>query len=133
MSAIPIDAIPFARLMGVEILEASKDKARARLPVTADLCTLGGTLHGGAAMAFADTLGAIGGYLALPAGATGTTTLESKTNFLGPAPQGGAVIGETTPIHRGKRTSVWQTRIETEAGKPVALVIQTQMALFPSS
>ncbi len=132
MSAIPIDAIPFARLMGVEILEASKDKVRARLSVTADLCTLGGTLHGGAAMAFADTLGAIGGYLALPAGATGTTTLESKTNFLGPAPQGGAVIGETTPIHRGKRTSVWQTRIETEAGKPVALVIQTQMALFPS-
>ena len=133
MRAIPIDAIPFARLMGVEILEASTDQARARLPVTADLCTLGGTLHGGAAMAFADTLGAIGGYLALPAGATGTTTLESKTNFLGPAPQGGAVIGETTPIHRGKRTSVWQTRIETEAGKPVALVIQTQMALFPSS
>ncbi len=132
MSAIPIDAIPFARLMGVEILEASKDKVRARLSVTADLCTLGGTLHGGAAMAFADTLGAIGGYLALPAGATGTTTLESKTNFLGPAPQGGAVIGETTPVHRGKRTSVWQTRIETEAGKPVALVIQTQMALFPS-
>ena len=132
MSAIPIETIPFARLMGVEILEASKDKVRARLPVTADLCTLGGTLHGGAAMAFADTLGAIGGYLALPAGATGTTTLESKTNFLGPAPQGSAVIGETTPIHRGKRTSVWQTRIETEAGKPVALVIQTQMALFPS-
>lgn len=132
MSAIPIDAIPFARLMGVEILEASKDKVRARLPVTADLCTSGGTLHGGAAMAFADTLGAIGGYLALPAGATGTTTLESNTNFLGPAPHGSAVIGETTPIHRGKRTSVWQTRIETEAGKPVALVIQTQMALFPS-
>ena len=132
MSAIPIDAIPFARLMGVEILEASKDKVRARLSVAADLCTSGGTLHGGAAMAFADTLGAIGGYLALPAGATGTTTLESKTNFLGPAPQGGAVIGETTPIHRGKRTSVWQTRIETEAGKPVALVIQTQMALFQS-
>ena len=86
-------------------------------------------LHGGASMAFADSLGAIGGYLALPQGATGTTTLESKTNFLGAAPQGSTVIGETTPVHRGKRTSVWQTMIRTEDGKPVALIIQTQMAL----
>ncbi len=124
-------AMPFATLMGVRVLEASPDLVRAELMVRDELCTAGGVLHGGAAMAFADSLGAIGGYLSLPQGAIGTTTIESKTNFLGAAKAGAAVIGETTPVHRGKRTSVWQTRISAANGKPVALVIQTQMALFP--
>jgi uncharacterized protein (TIGR00369 family) len=80
-------------------------------------------------MAFADTLGAIGGFLALPEGAAGTTTLESKTNFLAAAKEGTTVTGEATPVHRGRRTSVWRTDIAREDGKLVALVIQTQMAI----
>jgi 1,4-dihydroxy-2-naphthoyl-CoA hydrolase len=122
------DTMPFARLMGVKVLEATAEKIVAEMAVRDDLCTSGGILHGGAAMAFADSLGAIGAFLSLPKGATGTTTIESKTNFLGGAKSGVTVRGETTPVHRGKRTSVWQTRI-TADGKPVALVIQTQMVL----
>ncbi|MBI1188244.1 MAG: hotdog fold thioesterase [Alphaproteobacteria bacterium] len=129
MTAFDISIIPFAKTMGVVVLEASRDKVVGALAVTREMCTTGGTLHGGASMAFADSLGAIAGYLALPEGATGTTTLESKTNFLGAAKAGTTVTGETTPVHRGRRTSVWQTRITGEDGKPVALVIQTQMAL----
>ena len=126
------DTMPFAKLMGVTVLEASPEKIVAELVVRDELCTSGGILHGGAAMAFADSLGAIGAFLSLPEGAVGTTTIESKTNFLGAAMAGATVRGETAPVHRGKRTSVWQTRIATAEGKPVALVIQTQMVLFPT-
>jgi uncharacterized protein (TIGR00369 family) len=98
------------------------------MAVRADLCTSGGILHGGAYMAFADALGAIGGVLNLPPGAR-TTTLESKTNFLGAAPVGSTVEAETTPLHVGRRSSVWQTRITNADGKLLALVIQTQMTL----
>ncbi len=129
MTQLDVGMLPFAQLMGVEILEASADRVRGKLLVRADLCTAGHILHGGAIMAFADTLGAVGGYLALPQGATGTTTLESKTNFLRGAKEGTIVTGETTPVHRGRRTSVWRTDIIGEDGKPVALVLQTQMAL----
>jgi 1,4-dihydroxy-2-naphthoyl-CoA hydrolase len=127
------ETMPFSKLMGVKVLEASSEKIIGELLVSDDLCTAGGVLHGGAAMAFADSLGAIGAFLSLPEGATGTTTIESKTNFLGAAKSGVTIHAETTPVHRGKRTSVWQTRITTSDGKPVALVIQTQMALFPPS
>jgi uncharacterized protein (TIGR00369 family) len=122
------DTMPFAKLMGVSVLEATAEKIVGELIVRDDLCTSGGILHGGAAMALADSLGAIGAFLSLPEGAAGTTTIESKTNFLGAAKSGATVRAETTPLHRGKRTSVWQTRI-TADGKPVALVIQTQMVL----
>lgn len=122
--------MPFATMMGVEVEEATPDRVVGKLLVRDDLCTAGGILHGGAIMAFADSLGAIGGFLSLPEGAIGTTTLESKTNFLGGAKAGKIVRGETTPVHQGKRTSVWQTKITSEDGKAVALVIQTQMALF---
>ncbi len=129
MSDNRADRMPFAKLMGVVITEASAEGARGELVVRPDLCTTGGILHGGAIMAFADSLGAAAGFSALPEGASGTTTIESKTNFLGAAKVGITVRGVTTPVHRGRRTSVWQTRIATEDGKPVALVIQTQMAL----
>lgn len=123
------DSMPFSALMGVEVTDATKTKVLGRMVVRADLCTAGGILHGGAIMAFADALGAVGGFLNLEPGAR-TTTLESKTNFLGSAPEGAVVIGETTPAHIGKRTSVWHTRITREAdGKPVALVTQTQMVV----
>jgi 1,4-dihydroxy-2-naphthoyl-CoA hydrolase len=123
------DTMPFAKLMGVKVLEASADRIVAELTVRDHLCTSGGILHGGAAMAFADSLGAIGAFLSLPEGAIGTTTIESKTNFLGAAKAGSTIRAETTPVHRGRRTSVWQTRITTAEGKPVALVLQTQMVL----
>jgi len=129
MTAISADIIPFAKTMGVEIIEASADRVVGKLLVRPDLCTTGGTLHGGAVMALADSLGAIGAYFALPQGAAGTTTLESKTNFIGAAKGGTTVAAESTPVHRGKRTSVWQTKITSEDGKAVALVIQTQMVL----
>ncbi|HMO42433.1 MAG TPA: PaaI family thioesterase [Phenylobacterium sp.] len=120
--------MPFADLMGVEITARAKDRVAGRLVVREDLCTAGGILHGGAFMAFADALGAIGGFLNLPPGAR-TTTLESKTNFLGSAKVGTTVIGEATPLHIGRRSSVWQTRITSPEGKLLALVLQTQMTV----
>jgi uncharacterized protein (TIGR00369 family) len=125
------DTMPFSKLMGVEIAEANAARVVGALLVRDDLCTAGGILHGGAIMAFADALGAVGAFMTLPAGATGTTTIESKTNFLGAARAGTLVRGEASPIHAGRRTSVWQTRITADNDKPVAIVIQTQLALFP--
>ncbi len=124
--------LPFAELLGIRYLSAAKDRVTAELMVRDDLCTRPAVLHGGAIMAFADTLGAAATILNLPEGA-GTTTIESKTNFLAPAPAGSKVIGETTPIHRGKRTMVWQTRVTTPAGRTVAVVIQTQMVIEPNA
>ena len=123
-----MDPLPFAKLLGIEIVSATPEKVIARMLVREELCTRPAVLHGGAAMAFADNLGAIATILNLPEGA-GTTTIESKTNFLAPAPVGSTVVGECTPIHRGKRTMVWQTRISTEQGRLVALVTQTQLVL----
>src|SRR5215813_5758819 len=105
------DHMPFAQLMGLKVLEASSQRVVAELVVRDDLCTTGGRMHGGALMAFADTLGGIGGFLALPEGAKATTTIESKTNFLGAAVAGSTVRAETIPVHIGGRTSVWQTKI----------------------
>ncbi|HEX3886533.1 MAG TPA: PaaI family thioesterase [Phenylobacterium sp.] len=120
--------MPFSDLMGVEIVTREKDRVVGRMTVREDLCTAGGILHGGAYMAFADALGAIGGVLNLPPGAR-TTTLESKTNFLRGAPVGSVVTGEATPLHIGRRSSVWQTRITNPEGKLMALVTQTQMTV----
>jgi 1,4-dihydroxy-2-naphthoyl-CoA hydrolase len=123
-----MDPLPFAKLLGIEIVSATPDKVTARMLVRDELCTRPAVLHGGAAMAFADNLGAIATVLNLPEGA-GTTTIESKTNFVAPAPAGTIVTAECTPVHRGKRTMVWQTRISTEQGRLVALVTQTQLVL----
>ncbi len=120
--------MPLAKLLGVEFVSAAPDRVAARLTVREDLCTIPAVLHGGAVMAFADTLGGAATILNLKEG-TWTTTIESKTNFLAPAPAGTVVTGECTPVHRGKRTMVWQTRITTAEGKLVALVTQTQMVL----
>jgi uncharacterized protein (TIGR00369 family) len=120
--------LPFATLLGIEFKSATAERVVAEMPVRAEVCTRPQVLHGGAIMAFADTLGAIGTIVNLPEGAS-TTTIESKTNFIGPAPLGTRVIGEATPLHRGRRTMVWQTRITTPEGKLVALVTQTQMVL----
>jgi uncharacterized protein (TIGR00369 family) len=122
------DGQPLARTLGIEIVEASKTIVRGRLKVRPEICTSGHILHGGAIMAFADTLGATGAYLNLPQGA-GTTTIESKTNFIGGAKEGTTVTAESTPLHVGRRTSVWQTKITREDGKLVAVVTQSQMVL----
>jgi 1,4-dihydroxy-2-naphthoyl-CoA hydrolase len=120
--------LPFAELLGIQFVSASPERIVAEMTVRADLCTIPAVLHGGAIMAFADTLGAMGAIVNLPQGA-GTTTVESKTNFVAPAPVGTRVIGETTSIHRGRRTMIWQTRISTPEGRLVALVTQTQLVL----
>ncbi len=122
--------LPFAKLLGIEFLTASKERVTAAMLVRPDLCTVSSVIHGGAVMAFADTLGAAGTVLNLPEGA-GTTTIESKTNFLAAAPAGQKVLGEATPVHIGRRTMVWQTKITLENGRSVALVTQTQMVLEP--
>jgi 1,4-dihydroxy-2-naphthoyl-CoA hydrolase len=120
--------MPFGDLLGIEVLVRDKTRVVGRMRVRPELCTGGNICHGGAYMAFADSLGAIGGFLNLPPGAR-TTTLESKTNFLGAAPEGATITGEATPLHVGRRSSVWQTRITNEAGKLLALVTQTQLTI----
>jgi uncharacterized protein (TIGR00369 family) len=129
MSSNLADTMPFSKLMGVHIVEADKSGVKGELTVRSDLCTAGNIMHGGAIMAFADALGAVGAFLNLPEGAKGTTTIESKTNFLGAAPQGETVTAIATPVSIGRRLSVWQTHIARSDGKAVALVTQTQMVL----
>jgi 1,4-dihydroxy-2-naphthoyl-CoA hydrolase len=121
--------MPFAELKGVTFTEADRDRVVARMQVRPDLCTLNHVIHGGALMAFADSVGAAATIINLPDDAKGTTTLESKTNFVGAAREGTTVIATATPVHRGRRTQIWQTRLESEDGKLVALVTQTQMVL----
>lgn len=128
LAKIKAHALPFANLLGIEYVSAEPDKIVAALYVRNELCTLPAVLHGGAVMAFADTLGAVATILNLPEGKH-TTTIESKTNFVSPAPVGTRITGECSPVHRGKRTMVWQTRILSEEGRLVALVTQTQMVL----
>jgi 1,4-dihydroxy-2-naphthoyl-CoA hydrolase len=117
-------------LLGIEFTDVTPDKVIAQLAVRRDLCTVGDNLHGGAIMAFADTLGAVAAILNMPQG-SGTTTIESKTNFIGGAPAGSRVIGESVPVHKGRTTVVCQTTIRSEAGKLVALVTQTQLVIAP--
>lgn len=124
--------LPLSDLIGVRYTSASRDKVTGEVEVRADLCTEPAVLHGGAIMAFADTLGAAATVLNLPEGCW-TTTVESKTNFISAAPAGSKVTGEATPIHRGRQTMVWQTRIVREDGRLVALTTQTQLVLEPRS
>jgi len=126
------DIMPFAKLMGVRILEATPQKVTTELFVREDLCTTNSILHGGAVMAFADSVGALATMLNLPHGA-GTTTIESKTNFLGAVKAGETARAECTPVHIGRATMVWQTRVLRPDGKLAALVTQTQMVLQPRS
>ncbi len=128
MNTLP--ELPLARLMGIEIEELTPDRVRARLPVKPALCTIPAVLHGGAMMAFADTLGALATVANLKDGAT-TTTIESKTNFFAAIPAGEVALAETTPLHRGRTTMAWQTRITRADGKLAAVITQTQLVLAP--
>jgi len=117
-----------AETLGIRFVEASSDRVVAELSYRGPLTTVGGALHGGTLMALADTVGATATMLNLPPGA-GTTTIESKTNFLA-AGRAGTVRAEATPLHRGKRTMVWQTRVTDESGRLLSLTVQTQMVLI---
>jgi uncharacterized protein (TIGR00369 family) len=116
-----------AETLGIRFVEVGKERVIAELAHRPPLTTVGGALHGGTLMAFADTVGAAATFLNLPAGAS-TTTLESKTNFFS-AGRGGTVRAESIPLHRGRRTMVWQTRITDESGRLLSMTIQTQMVL----
>ncbi|MFM9888594.1 MAG: PaaI family thioesterase [Burkholderiales bacterium] len=118
----------FPGLMGLKLVEVTPERVIATMEVRPDLCTTGSVLHGGALMAFADTLGAVGTFVNLPKGAR-TTTVDSSTKFIGAAPAGSTVTGECTAFHRGRTTMVWQTVIKSQAGKVCGVVTQTQIVL----
>jgi 1,4-dihydroxy-2-naphthoyl-CoA hydrolase len=118
----------FPGLMGMQLTEVNQERVVGTLKVRPDLCTVGNTVHGGALMAFADTLGAVGTFVNLPEGKR-TTTVESSTKFIGAARVGSTITGECTAFHRGKTTMVWQTVIKSEDGKLCAVVTQTQVVL----
>jgi 1,4-dihydroxy-2-naphthoyl-CoA hydrolase len=119
---------PLPRWMGITVTLATPERVVAELTVREELCTSGEIMHGGAIMAFADTIGAIGTVVNLREG-QGTTTVESKTNFFAASPVGTRLFAETTPLHRGRRTQVWETRLTNAEGRLVAKVTQTQMVL----
>ena len=118
----------FPALLGMRLIAVAPELVVGELDVRRELCTAPGVMHGGAIMAFADTLGAIA-TMANVDDDSGTTTIESKTNFFRPGPEGSTVRGETRPLHRGRRTQVWQTTITNADGRLVAQVTQTQMVL----
>ena len=113
--------------LGIEVLEVTPDRVVGRLEVRENLMTVGGTVHGGTLMAFADTIGAVGTVANLQEGQR-TATLESKTNFIAGC-RSGSLRAEAKPIHKGRRTHVWETRITDEAGKLLSITTQTQMIL----
>jgi uncharacterized protein (TIGR00369 family) len=114
-------------ILGIRYVEASPERIVAEVTIRDDLRTVGGALHGGTLMALADTVGATAAFINLPPGAS-TTTLESKTNFFA-AGRDGTVRAEATPLHRGRTTMVWQTRVTDSSGRLLSLTIQTQMVL----
>lgn len=128
---INADPFPFAKLMGMTVTRTDPECVEAELMVREDLCTSGSILHGGAIMAFADSLGALVTLANLPAEASGTATIESKTNFFRPARLGTRLTGRSIPLHLGRTTHVLQTTIDSEAGKRIAVVTQTQIVLRP--
>jgi 1,4-dihydroxy-2-naphthoyl-CoA hydrolase len=135
MSGLPTpaqirDLMPFAALIGAELLEAGPDLVRGRMAWAPERCTAGGLMHGGALMALADGCGGTCAFLNLPDGAVGTATIESKTNFLR-AVREGAVTAVTQPLHRGRTMIVIETEIAAEDGRLVAKVTQTQAFHYP--
>jgi uncharacterized protein (TIGR00369 family) len=123
------DTMPFAMLIGAELLEVTPELVRGRMQWAPERCTAGGLLHGGALMALADGCGGVCAFFNLPDGAIGTATIESKTNFMRGV-RDGAVLARTTPLHKGRTTIVLETELSREDGKLVAKVTQTQAFLF---
>jgi 1,4-dihydroxy-2-naphthoyl-CoA hydrolase len=128
MTAVPEMQAPFADFLGIKITHISPERITATLEVRKELATIPDILHGGAIMALADNLGGVATVANLPAGAR-TATIESKTNFFSAIPVGDTAHAECTPLHRGRTTMVWQTRITRNDGRLCALVIQTQVVI----
>lgn len=129
LDTINADLFPFAKLLGIVVTRADAQAVEATLTVRADLCTRGEILHGGAVMAFADSLGGLATLLTLPADGKGTATIESKTNFFRATAVGETLTARTEALHRGRTTHVLQTTLRNAAGKAVASVTQTQIIL----
>jgi 1,4-dihydroxy-2-naphthoyl-CoA hydrolase len=121
---------PFAEFMGMKVTHLSRDKITAEIFVREELNNRFGAMHGGAVMALADNLGGTATFANLPEGGR-TATIESKTNFFAPIPVGDTAFAECTPLHRGRTTMVWQTRITRNDGRLCALVTQTQIVILP--
>lgn len=128
--AYPVESIPFAHAVGIEIVATSPEEVRARLAWAPERCTTGGGMHGGALMTLADTAGAVCAFLNLPEGSAGTTTIESKTNFLR-AVREGVVEAVSRPLHAGRTVIVVETDLLRDDGSRVARVTQTQAVLRP--
>lgn len=121
--------VPFGRYLGIKLTHVSAEEIRGSMEITADLCNHTPNVHGGAIMSLGDALGAVGAFQHIPDGSTGTTTIESKTNFIKMAEQGDVLVGVARPLSIGRRLSVWQTDITRSDGKRVAQVTQTQIYL----
>ena len=119
---------PFGDFLGIKLTHVSPDRVEAELAVRHELATIPDILHGGAVMALADNLGGVATVVNLPKGAR-TATIESKTNFFAAIPVGETARAECTPLHRGRTTMVWQTRITRNDGRLCALVTQTQIVI----
>jgi len=128
LTAIARTSMPLAETLGLEMVSATHEEVRARLPFQERLCTAGGILHGGALMSLADAAGAYCAFLNLPDDATGTATIESKTNFFR-AVREGHVDATARPLHIGRTTIVVETDLHDATGKHVARVMQTQAVL----
>ncbi len=120
----------FAKFLGMKITHVSADRVTAELPMREDLNNRFNIMHGGAIMALADNCGGTAASANLKPGQS-TTTIESKTNFFAAIPIGDVAKAECTPLHKGRTTMVWQTRITRNDGRLCALVTQTQMVLEP--
>jgi uncharacterized protein (TIGR00369 family) len=125
----PDEQPPFAGFMGMKITQVLPERVTAEMPVTSNLSNRNGVLHGGALMALADNLGGTAACANLPANGGSTATIESKTNFFAPIPVGDIAKAECTALHRGRTTSVWQTRVTRGDGKLAAIVTQTQLMM----
>jgi len=121
---------PFADYLGIRVTHISKERVTGELLVRPELATMPDVIHGGAIMSFADNIGAVATVANLPSGAS-TTTIESKTNFFAAIPVGETAHAECKPLHRGRTTMVWQTRITRNDGRLCAMVTQTQLVLAP--
>jgi 1,4-dihydroxy-2-naphthoyl-CoA hydrolase len=130
VQTIAADQPPFAKLMGIKLIEVTRDRVVAEIVVREELTNRNGGLHGGAVMGIADNMGGTATFVNMPAGA-GTTTIESKTNFFAAVPAGDTIRAECTPLHRGRTTMVWQTRIIRSDGRLAAIVVQTQLITTP--
>ena len=126
----PNEQPPFADFMGMKITHVSPEKVTGELTVTGNLTNRNGVMHGGAVKAFADNLGGTAATANLPAAGGSTATIESKTNFFAGIPEGDVARAECIPLHRGRTTTVWQTRITRGDGKLAAIVTQTQLMMI---